>query len=163
MALSTNKKVFVTRFEREAVHGFVQTPGGLMASAVELLSPAGNLLQIPYTEVKAVSFVRDFESGNTWREHRSFAARPKTPGLWLRLVFRDGDTTEGVIPNNLMNVEETGFNIIPPDPSFQNQRIFVPRAALREVQVLGVVGSPLRRKKPARPETPADDQLEMFS
>jgi len=160
VTLTTNKKVFVTRFERESVPGFVQSPGGFGDRAVELLTPAGTLVTIPYSEVKAVCFVRDFESGETWREHRSFASRPKTPGLWVRLVFQDHDTAEGMLANNLMLTEPIGFQIIPPDPTFQNQRIFVPRAALREVQVLGVIGNRPRRNVP-KPET-EDGQLKMF-
>lgn len=163
MATSSNKKVLVTRFERESVAGFVQTPGGLGLEAVELLTPSGNLVQLPYSEVKAVCFVRDFEGGETWREHRAFAARPKTPGLWIKLVFRDLDSTEGLLANNLMLVEEAGFHIIPPDPTFQSQRIFVPRQALREVQVLGVIGSGLRRRKTAKPDAAkGPDQIELF-
>ena len=158
MALTTNKKVFVTRFERESVAGFVQTPGGFSDDAVELLTPAGALLRIPYSEVKAVCFVRDFDGGDTWREHRSFVSRPKAPGLWVRLVFQDNDSTEGMLANNLILLEPNGFLITPPDPSFQNQRIFVPRAALREVQVVGVVGA---RRKAAKPQKP-EGQLEMF-
>ena len=158
MALTTNKKVFVTRFERESVQGFVQTPGGFTDDSVELLTPAGTLLRFPYSEVKAVCFVRDFDGGDTWREHRSFASRPKAPGLWVRLVFLDNDSTEGMLANNLMLLEPNGFFITPPDPSFQNQRIFVPRVALREVQVVGVIGS--RAKVPKPPK--AAGQLEMF-
>ena len=158
MALTTNKKVFVTRFERETVQGFVQTPGGFTDDSVELLTPAGTLLRFPYTEVKAVCFVRDFDGGDTWREHRSFASRPKAAGLWVRLVFQDNDSTEGMVANNLMLLEPNGFLITPPDPSFQNQRIFVPRVALREVQVVGVVGARRKVVKPPKPE----GQLEMF-
>ena len=64
-----------------------------------------------------------------------------------------------MLQNNLMLVEAAGFGIIPPDPSFQNQRIYVPRAALTEVQVLGVIGSALRirKTKPAPKE-----QIELF-
>jgi hypothetical protein len=164
VATSTNKKVLVTRFERESVAGFVQTPGGLGVEAVELLTPSGSLVRLPYSEVKAVCFVRDFEGGETWREHRAFATRPKTPGLWIKLVFRDQDSTEGLLANNLMLVEEAGFHIIPPDPTFQSQRIFVPRMALREVQVLGVIGSGLRRRKAAKPDMAKgpSDQIELF-
>ncbi len=161
MAASTNKKVLLARFDRETLAGFVQTPGGFGADAVELLTPEGSLVQIPYSEAKAVCFVRDFESGETWREHRSFATRPKSAGLWVRLRFRDGDSIEGMLANNLMSVEPIGFSIVPPDPTFQNQRIFVPRAALSEVQVLGVIGSGLRRR-PAPKAADSTHQIEMF-
>jgi hypothetical protein len=82
------------------------------------------------------------------------------PGIWVRLLFRDGDSLEGMLPNNMLLVEPAGFSIIPPDPTFQNQRIFVPRPALREVQVLGVVGSPLKRRDAKKPVT--EGQLDMF-
>ena len=160
MAASTNKKVLVARFDRETLAGFVQTPGGFGPEAVELLTPEGNLLQIPYSETKAVCFVRDFEAGDTWRLHRAFATRPKSAGLWVRLRFRDGDSIEGMLANNLMLLEPFGFSVIPPDPTFQNQRVFVPRVALTDVQVLGVIGSPLRRRVPKVGEKV--DQLEMF-
>lgn len=159
MAASTNKKVLVARFDRETLLGFVQTPGGFSSEAVELLTPDGGLVKVPYTEAKAICFVRDFEAGETWREHRAFATRPKSAGLWIRLLFRDGDSLEGMLANNLLLIEAVGFSVIPPDPTFQNQRIFVPRAALGEVQVLGVIGSPLRRRLP---KVEKSDQLEMF-
>ncbi len=161
MAVSSNKKVLIARFERESLRGFVQTPGGFGADAVELLTPEGSLVKVPYVDTKAVCFVRDFEAGESWREPRSFAARPKTPGLWVRLVFRDNDSIEGMMPNSLMQIEPSGFSIIPPDPTFQNQRIFIPKAALADVQVLGVIGSPLRRKPPKKIEK-EEEQLEMF-
>ncbi len=158
MAQTTNKKVLLSRFDRETLRGFVQYPGGFGTDAVELLSPEGSIQRVPYSETKAVCFVRDFDGGD-WQ--RTFAARPKSPGLWVRLVFRDGDSTEGMMPNNLMQVEPAGFNIIPPDPTFQNQRIFVPRTALSDVQVLGVIGSPLKRK-PAKKVEKEEGQMEMF-
>jgi hypothetical protein len=160
VAASTNKKVLVARFDRETLLGFVSSPGGLEGDALELLTPEGNVLQLPYAEVKAVCFVRDFEGGDTWREHRAFLTRPKSAGLWVRIRFRDGDSIEGMFANNLMQVEAVGFSIVPPDPTFHNQRIFVPRAALTDVQVLGVIGSPLRRR--AKPSEKEDGQLEMF-
>ncbi len=161
MALASNKKVLVSRFDRESLQGFVQTPGGLEGDAIELMRPEGTVVRIPFAETRLVSFVRDFESGETWRDHKAFAARPKSPGLWVRFRFRDGDWLEALLPNNLLQIETAGFNSIPPDPSFQNQRIFVPRLALTAVEVLGVIGSPLRRRPPAK--KPEDEgQLKMF-
>lgn len=160
MALSSNKKVLVARFDRETLQGFVQMPGGLEGDAVELLRPEGNLVRIPFAETKVVCFVRDFESGETWRDHRAFTTRPKTPGLWVRFLFRDGDSLEAILPNNLLQVEAGGFSAVPPDPGFQNQRVFVPRAAVTSVTVLGVIGSPLRRRTAKR--VSGEEQLRMF-
>jgi hypothetical protein len=160
VAQSTNKKVLLARFDREPVEGFVQASAGFEGETIEVLTPSGSLLRVPVADTKAVCFVRDFEGGESWRQHRVFNTRPKTPGIWVRLLFRDGDSMEGMIQNNLMLMDPAGFGIIPPDPTFQNQRIFVPRAALREVQVLGVVGSPLKRR-PAK-KAAKEGQLEMF-
>jgi hypothetical protein len=161
VAVSSNKKVLVARFDRETLAGFVQTPGGFQPEVLELLTPEGSLLQIPYSETKAVCFVKDFEGGETWREHRSFQTRPKSTGLWIRLRFRDGEAVEGMLANDLLLIEPAGFSIVPPDPTFQNQRLFVPRAALTDVQVLGVIGSPLRRRPSKRP-VEEQEQLKMF-
>jgi hypothetical protein len=63
------------------------------------------------------------------------------------LRFRDGDNLEGVIPNDLLGFLDNGLQITPPDFNSNTDRIFVPRAALTELTVLGVVG--IARKKPA--------------
>jgi hypothetical protein len=156
---STNKKVLVLRFDRETLPGFVSPHSWLRADGLELLSTSGAVATIPYDEVRFVCFVRDFDQGEPRRELRTFTSRPKTTGLWLRLHFRDGEIMDGIMSNNLLQVEPQGFSFIPPDPGYQNQKVFVPRAALASIQVLGVVGSPLKTRRPA--PTPKE-QLEMF-
>jgi len=151
--------VLVVRFDRETLAGFVQMPGGLEGQRLELLQPGGSLVEVPLSETKLVCFIRDFDGGESWREHRAFATRPKSAGLWLRFAFRDGDWLEGIAPNDLLLTDNAGFQAIPPDPTFQNQRFFVPRAALTSVQVLGVIGSPLRRRPVKKA---AEGQLKMF-
>ena len=160
MAGSTSKKIVAVRFDREALQGFVNPQDYLQDHGIELLSITGEVVTLPYEDVKAICFVRDFEPLSAWRENRAFSNRPKTEGLWLRLNFRDGDTIEGLIANNLLLLEPFGFAIAPPEAGFQNQRIFVPRMALTRVQVLGVVGRPLRR--PAKPKPGEREQLKMF-
>jgi hypothetical protein len=161
VAASTNKKVLVARFDRETLAGFASSALDGSPDALELLTPDGTILRVSYSDIKAVCFVRDFDGGETWREHRAFLTRPKSAGLWVRLKFRDGDSLEGILSNNLLQVEPLGFSIVPPDPTFHNQRIFAPRAALAEVQVLGVIGTPLRRRS-AKSTEKEKDQLEMF-
>ena len=159
MAGSTSKKVVVRRFEREPLTGFINPQKYLQAGGVELLSPAGSLVTVPYDEVKTVCFVRDFLPDDMARERKVFGSRPKKEGLWVRLRFRDGDSLEGLMPNNLVQPEPAGYTITPPDPRSNNQRMFVPRAALEELQVLGVIQSPLR---PRRAPAVSKQQLEMF-
>ena len=160
MASSTTKKVQVWRFDRELVAGFVNPGTYLTEVGAEILTVAGSLATVPYPEIKVIYFVRDFEKAGATAPKRAFLTRPKLDGLWVRLTFRDGDQLEGVMPNNLLGLEYTGFSLMPPDFAGNNQRAFIPRSALGRVQVLGVVGSPLNR--PARKKLPGKDQIGLF-
>lgn len=147
MAGSTTKKVLVRRFERETLAGYVNPISFQRPAGVELLSVEGNVTTVAYEEIHSVCFVRDFVSAAE-PERRTFNTRPKMEGLWVSLKFRSGDILEGVMPNNLLQLEPYGVTVIPPDPYSNHQRIFVPKAALVAVEVLGVVGSPLKKRKP---------------
>ena len=157
MAASTNKKVLVRRYDRETLAGHVNPSVYLQPEGVELVTTQGNLLVVPYPDVKSVAFVREFESAEP--ERQVFQTRPKMQGLWVSLQFRDGDRMEGIVPNNLLLLEPTGITITPPDPFGNQQRIFVPRTSLAAVEVLGVVGSPLKKRK-AKPA--AKEQIGLF-
>ena len=128
-------------------------------ACLELLKPEGTLALLPYEEVKSVSFVSDFDADA--EPPRTFMTRPKLEGLWVRMFFRDGEVMDGILPNNLLTWDVAGFTVTPPEPDANNQRVFVPRSALRSMQVLGVVGSPLRvgRKKA---KVAAEDQPSLF-
>ena len=145
MAGSTTKKAILRRYDKEPLAGYVNPITFLKPTGVELLSAEGSLTTVPYAEIKTVSFVRDFESSEEGR--KVFFTRPKTEGLWVRFEFRDGEILEGVMPNNLLSLEQYGLIVIPPDPYGNYQRVFVPRTALRSAEVLGVVGSPLRKRR----------------
>lgn len=158
MAGSTTKKAVIRRFDRESLTGYVNTISYLQLTGVELLSAQGNVATVPYEEIKTISFVRDFDTLED-STRRVFNTRPKMEGLWMSFQFRDGEVLEGVMPNNLLAVEPQGFTVIPPDPYSSQQRVFIPRAALRSVEVLGVVGSPLRQRKP---KVPPKEQIGLF-
>ena len=158
MGSSTNKKVTILRFDREALQGFVNPHSFAQASGVELLGIGGTVSVVPYDEVKVVCFVRDFESAPPALHYRLFTNRPKATGLWVRMQFRDGGEMDAILPNNLLQIELFGYTVSAPGQGAELQKLFIPKAALAELQVVGVVGSPLTKKK--RP--PKDDQLEMF-
>lgn len=150
LAGSTSKKVLISRFDREPVAGFVNPQTYLLAGGAEVLTPSGTVSVIPYEDIKTVCFVRDFDAAGDPRERRVFNNRPKTEGLWVRMRFRDGEVMEGILSNNLLAVEPRGFTVTPPGAAPRHQRIFVPRAALREFVVVGVVGSLARQSKKRR-------------
>lgn len=158
MAGSTTKKAVIHRFDRESLPGYINTVSFLQPAGVELLSAEGVATTVPFPDIRLVAFVRDFDPLGVERR-TVFQTRPKMEGLWVSLLFRDDTVLEGILPNNLLQVEHYGFTITPPDTHGDAQRIFVPRSALRSVQVLGVVGSPLKRRK----AKPADkDQIRLF-
>jgi hypothetical protein len=158
---STSKKVQIARFDRESLTGFVNQATFLTSRGVELLSLSGNASVVPYQEIKAVHFVKDFEPGEVHLTRREFLTRPKMDGLWVWLRFRDRETLEAVLPNNLLQLDQYGFTVIPPDFSYNNQRLFVPRTALVELQVLGVVGSPIQKEK-RRAKAIPKEQIRLF-
>lgn len=152
----------VRRFDREPLVGFVSTHTYQQPSGIELLGPQGDLLLVSYSEIKSVSFVRDFEGAYEPVQARLFQTRPKMEGLWLRMKFRDGDVQDGILSNNLLLLDRQGFSFTPPEPYSNNQRVFVPREALVFMEVLSVVGSPLRKataRKQSRPAAPAQPGL----
>ena len=159
MAGSTVKKVVVRRFDRETMNGFVNPLSYLQALNIELLRPEGTLALLPYEEIKSVSFVKDFLGDDA--PNRIFLTRPKLDGVWVRMEFRDGDRLDGILPNDLLAWEIAGFTVTPPESDSNHQKIFVPRQALRSIQVLGIVGSPLRVKRKKAP--PSIDQGRLFS
>ena len=149
----------IRRFDREPVSGFVNPRNFLLPEGIELLTQSGTVLLVPYSEAKAVCFVRDFGIIEDDSGQKLFLTRPKVAGLWVRMKFSDGEVMDGLLPNNLLHLEPMGFTVIPPNPTSSSQRVFVPRNALVEFQVVGVIGSPLRRQKP---KSAPDKQLEMF-
>ena len=157
MAGSTTKKAVIRRYDREPLAGWVNPYSFLQPAGVELLSADGNVAIVPYIDIKAIAFVREFDAP-AGGERTTFQTRPKMEGLWVRLQFRDGDVLEGVMPNNLLQVETYGFTVVPPDSFSNQQKVFVPRGSLRSVEVLGVVGSPLKRRAKAG----GKDQGELF-
>jgi hypothetical protein len=155
---STTKKALIRRYDRETMAGYVNPASFLQQDGVELLSDQGHTSIVPYPEIKLVAFVKEFE-GAADPQRQVFLTRPKMAGLWVNLRFRDGGVLEGIIPNNLMQLEASGFTVIPPDSFGNQQRVWAPRSSLVAVEVLGVVGSPLKKRK-GKP--PAREQIGLF-
>jgi hypothetical protein len=143
---STHKKVVVEHLDKQAVRGYLSPTRLGQADPIDVLTPDGEHEQIPLAKVRAIYFVREF-SDEFEPERKAFLSRPKLDGLWVRLRFTDGDTLEGVVPNDLLSLLDNGLHITPPDLNSTTDRIFVPRGALAEVTVLGVVG--IARRKPS--------------
>jgi hypothetical protein len=132
--------------DKTALRGYLSPTRLGQADPIDVLTPDGEHEQIPLAKVRSIYFVREF-SDDFEPERKAFLSRPKLDGLWVRLRFTDNDTLEGVVPNDLLSLLDNGLQITPPDLNSTSDRIFVPRSALSEVTVLGVVG--IARRKPA--------------
>ncbi len=147
---STHKKVIVRKMDRDTVNGYVG-PAFVVEGRLELLNTAGNVVTIDLKDVKGVYFVREFGDSESLTR-KTFTSRPRSEGLWVRLRFRDNEVIEGMMPNELSQDGADGFSIIPPDTTANTQRIFVPRTALAEMNVISVIGEKKTQRRGRRPE-----------
>jgi hypothetical protein len=143
---STHKKVIVELHDRKSFRGYLNPSRLGQLDPIDLLTQNGEHEQLPVARIRSIYFVRDLDD-DFEPERRAFLSRPKLDGLWLRLRFVDGQSLEGVVPNDLLSLLDNGIQITPPDFNSNTDRIFVPRSALTEVTVLGVVG--IARRKPS--------------
>ena len=132
--------------DKKPLRGYLNPTRLGQVDPVDVLTPDGEHVEVPVAKIRAIYFVREF-SDEFEPERKAFLSRPKLDGLWVKLRFTDGETLEGVTPNDLLALLDNGLQITPPDLNSDTDRIFVPRAALSEVTVLGVVG--IARRKPA--------------
>ena len=162
----SRKKVVIRRFSRDWVPGYLPPAGFVSgegaAAHIELLDLSGRVISLTLAEIKMVSFVREFNPTDPNPERllrKTFVTRPRGHGLWLRLTFRDNDVLEGLAANDLTLLESAGLLLTPPDTRSNTQRVYVPRAALSELQVVASIGNPIRRKITAVAEPVLQEDL----
>ena len=144
-----------------AVSGFVEAENG--STTVPLLDLEGRVATIDLKTVRWIAFVRDFNlADQTDPEHltrRTFLARPRVEGLWVRLTLVGGSVFEGIAPLDLSFVDgllkDRGIFLIPPDIRSNTQRIYIPRSGLIDLQILAVITTP-SKTRPA--QSNADNQ-----
>lgn len=155
---SAHKKVIVRRFIGETLPGYLPLSGFVRQQSpqntLDLLDLGGRILSLPLNDIKYICYVRDFNLTDTTNPERltrrTFLARPRTEGLWLRMTFRSGDLLEGLAPTDLTLLDDlirdTGLHLTPPDTRSNTQRLYVPRTSLTELQLIAVITTPSRRK-----------------
>lgn len=146
---STHKKVVVHLQDGTSSKGYLNAALLGRAETIDLLTVDGEHQSLPLEDVKSVHFVREFLE-HLEPERKTFLSRPKLDGLWVRLRFRDGDVMEGIVSNNLLDMLDTGVQLTPPDLHGNSLRLFIPRTALLDMKVLGVVGVARRSPQPPR-------------
>jgi hypothetical protein len=161
---STHKRVVVLLLDGTPVRGYVNPNTLGHGEAIDVLTPDGEHRAIAAEDVKCVYFVREF-GPDFDLERKTFLSRPKLDGLWVRLRFRDEDLLEGIVANDLLGLLNSGVQLTPPDLHGNTLRVFVPRSALIEMKVLGVVGAARRvqRQPAASSEAKESAQSKLFN
>ncbi|HEV2462738.1 MAG TPA: hypothetical protein VGT04_02955 [Acidobacteriaceae bacterium] len=160
---SSRKKAIARKLTQEWVAGYLPVNGLVREARVEMLGLDGKVQQIGADELKWICYVRDFNSGEAENPERllrkTFAGRPRSEGVMLRLKLKDGDVIEGLAANDASLVSGDGIFLIPPDVRSNTQRIWVPRTAIEGLEVAAVIGATKRRQTP---EVAADRQEKLF-
>jgi hypothetical protein len=157
---STRKKVAILLLDRSHLKGYLNPLTLARAEALDLLTPDGEHISVAMASVKSVYFVREFPE--TFQpERKVFLSRPKLDGLWVRLRFRDEDVMEGIVANDLLDLLDNAVQLTPPDLHGNTLRLFIPRSALAEMKVLGVVGA--ARRTPRAAGAAASSQSKLFN
>lgn len=155
-ATTTHKKVVVFLLNKTRAQGYLN-PAALGKNApIELLTSDGEYLTLDLAKVKCIHFVRELTNHHE-PERKAFLSRPKLDGLWVRCRFSDDDCIEGIIANNLAEMLENGVRLTPPDLHGNTLWVFIPRTALTEIKVLGVVG--IARRQAAAAASPSQPKL----
>ena len=136
---STYKKVVVRRLDHGLIKGFVDSTSYLRPNGIQMLDREGRTLVIPLAEIKGVFFVKDFDGNPQRSERKLFQSRPRLAGLWVQMTFNDKEVLEGLLPSNLVELNPEGFLVTPADLYSNNLKVFVPRTALKGINVLGVI------------------------
>ncbi len=146
----SRKKVIVRKFSRDWLSGYLPPAAFVEKDQVHVLDLSGKLVSVGMAEVKWICFVRDFQSGDANQPERllrkTFVTRPRNAGLWIRARLKDNDLIEGLAQNDVSLLETEGLFLIPPDTRSNTQRIFLPRQAVTELEVLGVIKAGTRRE-----------------
>jgi len=148
-APSTRKRVVIRKLDKGLIKGFLDS-NSYLANEIEVLDREGRLVRIPMSEVKGVFFVRDFDGNPERAERKVFRSRPRLAGLWVRMTFKDNEVLEALLPNNLLDLDPLGYLVTPPDVYSNNLRVFIPRTALTEMEVLGVISDGVVRRMSQR-------------
>jgi hypothetical protein len=155
---SSRKKVIVRTTADEIRPGYLPV-SGLIDFAdgqpnVALLDLEGRITPIPFAIVRWIAYVRDFNLSDKEDPERltrrTFLARPRTEGLWLRLTLIGGSTFEGLAPIDIALVDglldDRGIFLIPPDIRSNTQRLYIPRHTITSLQIVAVITTPSKPK-----------------
>ncbi len=151
---AAQKKVVIRCCGGTLEWGYLPQNRFVVDGKVELIEVDARAKLIDLNEIETIAYVRDFNLDDALEPERmgrrAFPARPKSEGLWIRVEFlRDLAPLEGVLSFDLgaldSLLEDRGIFLVPPDGRSNTLRVFIPRTALRTLEVVGWVSSPSKK------------------
>jgi hypothetical protein len=147
------KKVVVRQTGGVLAWGYLPTEGFVVDGRVELIEVDARAKLIDLNEIETIAYVRDLNLDDAVEPERmgrrSFPARPRGEGLWVRVEFNELAPLEGLMAFNMSFLDtlnaSLGVFLTPPDGRGNTLRLFVPRSAMRGIEVLGWVSSPSKK------------------
>jgi hypothetical protein len=114
---------------------------GVQSIQVKLLD-CDRIETVTIEAIKAAFLVRSFD-GNAQRQDLNFHSNmPISKGVWIRVCFADDELMEGIVLNTGAFILDPGFCLVPTDPMSNNRLVYVPKARLKNVEVLGLRNPP---------------------
>ena len=150
---SAQKKVVVRQTGGRLAWGYLPQGGFVRDGQVGLIEVDARAKLLDLSEIETIAYVRDFNLEDAEEPERmgrrSFPARPRGEGLWVRVAFREAAALEGLVSFEMGCIdrllEDQGVFLVPPDGRGNTLRVFVPRAAMMGMEVLGWVTSPTKK------------------
>ncbi len=167
--MASSRKKVVLRTTENALHfGYLPLTGLVEGKSVPMLDLEGRIQLIPLDAVRSIAYVRDFNLQDRVDPERltrrTFLARPRAEGLWVRLTLVGGDILEGLAPLDLALLdgllEDRGIFLIPPDIRSNTQRLYIPRHTIVEIQILAVVTTPSKPRRAVKSDAKQDSLFE---
>jgi len=116
------------RLERGHARFFFHVQDLMERTAVD-----GTTHKIDLAEVKAIFFVKEFKGDPSYGERKEFAEDSPVFGQRIEITFVDDEILLGKAMG--YRPEEKGFYFKPADPRSNNEVVFVPVSALKEVKI----------------------------
>lgn len=176
---SGQKKVIIRQQDGELAFGYLPSTGFTTGSTLDFLDLTGRVTSLEIRNIRWIAYVKDFNRDDSVEPEqlgrRTFASRPRLNGLWLRLTLASARTPsnpngageellEGIADFDLTALnalaDDQGLAITPPDGRSNTLRLFIPRLALRNIEILGWIGA---TAKPAPRPRPRDGQPNLFA
>lgn len=83
-------------------HGMPQSAYLSLPKSLAIVSAInGREVRVLTDRLKALFLVKSFEGDATYSETKFFNPAPKIEGLWVHLTFRDQETMEGIVANDM--------------------------------------------------------------